>query len=51
MLDLRLTESALNDYLQKLSLLDADGLSKELKDALQDIKFKANDSSVRLKSE
>jgi hypothetical protein len=34
-LDLRLTESALNDYLQKLSLLDADGLSKELKDALQ----------------
>jgi hypothetical protein len=42
-LDLRLTESALNDYLQKLSLLDADGLSKELKDALQDIKFKAND--------
>jgi hypothetical protein len=48
-LDVKLTESALNEYFQKLSLLDGDGLSKGLKDALQKIKYKAADilKSVR----
>lgn len=48
-LDVKLTESALNEYFQKLSLLDGDGLSKDLKDALQKIKYKAADilKSVR----
>ena len=42
-LDLKLTELALNEYFQRLSLLDGDGLSKGLKEALQGIKLKAVD--------
>lgn len=40
-LDLKVTESALNEYFLNLSLLDGNELSKELKDALQRIKIKA----------
>ena len=42
-LDLKLTESVLNAYFQNLSLLDGDGFSKGLKDALQGIKYKVTD--------